>query len=126
MMTSAELKTNVDAFFETHLDSNLWYYAGDKEKVCQMAARDILALLPSMDLDQAIPGSTLLSAIGEQTVFLLRNYQSQTDGKVVMSESVEGVSASYALIGRNAGIAPRAQLYIDQLRRSRSVRLRRG
>jgi len=68
-------------------------------------------------------------AIAEQAVFLARNYGTTiTEGKVVTSESVSGLSVGYTIIG-NSVIASRAEQFIEKAKRAAlgaSCRISRG
>lgn len=130
-MTPAELATAVDTYFTTHLDSSYWsgLNSGTKTSAVTMAANDVMSLVPRLkSLDDVEDGSYAFKAIAEQAVFLARNYGNITEGKVVTSESVSGLSVGYTLIG-NAIVASRAEQYIQMAKREAlggSCRISRG
>ncbi len=120
----------VDAYFAAHLDKDFWagLAASVRSAAVQMAINDIAAAVGCSVaiLDTIIPAR---SAVAEQAVFLVRNHASLTEGKVVTSEGVDGVSTGYTLIGANAGMSPRAECFILAAKRSirpLSVRISRG
>ena len=119
-MTPAELASAVDTYFTAHLDSAYWsgLVVATKTSAVTMATNDVLSLVPSIkSLDDVEEGSYAFKAIAEQAVFLARNYGNLTEGKVVTSESVSGLSVGYTLIG-NAIVASRAEQYIKMARRA--------
>ena len=117
-MTDTAWQEFASDYFAAHLDAAFWASAESKQAAAlKMAVADILALLcvdESM-LSESEPGK---KAVVEQALFLLRNYDSMIEGKVVMAESVEGLSNSYALIGNSAGISPRAEQFAMAAKRS--------
>jgi hypothetical protein len=75
--------------------------------------------------DTAVEGEA--QAACEQAVYLARNHDAQTKGRVVVGQSIEGMSQTFALIGdaKDIGIAPRAR-HLMRLARGRTVTLGRG
>ncbi len=119
-MTPAELATAVDTYFTTHLDSAYWaaLTAATKTSAVTMATNDVLSLVPRLEsLDDVEADSYAFKAIAEQAVFLARNYGNITEGKIVTSESVSGLSVGYTIIG-NAIVASRAEQYIKMAKRA--------
>lgn len=119
-MTDAELASAVDTYFVSHLDSAYWsgLASGTKTGAVTMATNDVLAQLPFLKSAEDVEdGSYALKAIAEQAVFLARNYGNITEGKVVTSESVSGLSVGYTLLG-NAIVASRAEEYIKMAKRA--------
>ncbi|MDD4817303.1 MAG: hypothetical protein PHI85_04975 [Victivallaceae bacterium] len=129
-MTASELLTAVDAYFVTHLDAEFWGGLSVEKKTAAvtMALSDVMAEIPGKALENVTAGSLAFKAVAEQAVYLARNYENLTEGKVVTGESVEGISNSYTLIGSNAGIGFRAAAYIKRAKASAlgsSVRIER-
>ena len=129
-MTLAEVNSAVDSYFTAHLDSEYWRDLEAEKKLgaVAMALDDILSIL-NVTLERVTPDSAAVKAVAEQAVYLSRNYESIAEGKITTSESVEGVSAGYTLIGSNYGISPRAETFIKQSKREffgGSVRVMRG
>ena len=130
-MTIEELATLVDQYFALHLDSSYWGQLSIDIKMgaISMASSDIFALVPRLSMDTIQSGSAAIKAIAEQAVFLSRNYDQIQEGKVLTSESVEGISAGYTLIGSSFGLSSRASSYIDQAKRENmgsTIRIVRG
>lgn len=130
-MTEVELLPAVDGYFANHLDSAYWGALPPETRnaACAMAANDVLSALPGADLARVKPGSSALKAIAEQSVYLARHYETIADGKVLTSEGVEGISASYTLIGSTFGLSSRAQTFIKRAVREEmggTTRLTRG
>ena len=115
-MTESELLSAVDGYFAAHLDRGYWLSLTDDTRAaaCAMAANDVLSALPGADLARVKPGSSAIKAIAEQSVYLARHYDTIADGKVLTSEGVEGISASYTLIGSTFGLSSRAQTFIKR------------
>jgi hypothetical protein len=94
-----------------------------------MSADDVLAELSGLTLDKVAVGSYVFKAICEQAVFLARNYESMTEGKVVTSESLEGLSTGYTLISEKVGLSIRALSFIKRAKtlvNGGSMRIVRG
>lgn len=102
-----------------------------------MALSDIAVLLPWLSLDKLSASSVVIKAIAEQAVFLTRNYEQISEGKVLTGESIEGISESYTLIDggltgsfkMSFGLSPRAAAYIEQAKRENggsTARITRG
>lgn len=130
-MTENELLSAVDGYFQNHLDSAYWGALSPETRAaaCAMAANDVLSSLPGADLARVKPESSALKAIAEQAVYLARHYETIADGKVLTSEGVEGISASYTLIGSTFGLSVRAQSFISLAVREETggtARLTRG
>lgn len=115
-MTLNELSVAVDGYFTEHLDADFWQNLSEKSRraAVSMAADDVLAELSGISLDKVRAGSYTFKAICEQAVFLARNYESMTEGKVVTSESVEGLSTGYTLISEKVGLSIRAVSFINR------------
>jgi hypothetical protein len=111
-----ELITEVDSYFNTHLDSSFWKAlpVESRQAAVSMALDDVLSELPGATLRKMCSGSYTFKAVAEQAVFLARNYESMTEGKVVTSESVEGLSTGYTLISDKFGIGNRAASFINR------------
>lgn len=129
-MTFAELAGVIDDILRDSLDAAYWAaVAGTNQNAAiNMAAKDILARLPGVRLDD-VPSSAdgpVVNAIAEQAVYLLRTHDEQAEGKVVTGEGVQGLSMSYTLIGdaANVGLAPRAVTYLQQAKRQAMGKLR--
>lgn len=131
-MTNEELSQYVDEYFASHLDSSYWsgLAAGSKTGAVAMALSDVLAQVNGLELAKITSGSAAAKAVAEQAVFLARNYESLSEGKVVTSDGAEGVSSSFTLLnGMALGISFRALPLIKQAKRailSDSMRLSRG
>jgi hypothetical protein len=130
-MTADELFNHIEAYFNTHLDSAFWsgLSVESRRAAVSMALDDVLAELPGATLPKMSAGSYTFKAIAEQAVFLARNYESMTEGKVVTSESVEGLSTGYTLISDKFGIGNRAASFIKRaktLTNGGSMRIVRG
>lgn len=130
-MTENELFSAVDSYFVRHLDSVYWSGLDSvkREAVVSMAFTDISTLISGLSLDNLTHDSVVVKAIAEQAVYLSRHYDSIADGKVITSESAEGVSAGYSLIGGAFSISPRAEQlvqYAKKLYICNSARLSRG
>ena len=95
-----------------------------------MAMNDVFAELPGESLKSTQADSFTVKAIAEQAVFLSRNYENVKEGKVVTSESIDGISVGYTLLqnSENYGIFYRAQYYINRQKKSSggTVRYSRG
>jgi hypothetical protein len=127
----SEISESVDRYFDVHLDASYWnsLTAENRLAAVTMAVSDICAVIPGLTIDDVFYGSAVFKAISEQAVYLARNYETISEGKVVTSESVEGLSTGYSLIGGNYGIAPRAECFINQAKRQflgNSLRIKRG
>ena len=130
-MTDTELSAAVDAYFEKHLDSEYWSGLDDEVKAgaVSMALFDVQSEIPGLTLAAVKAGSFALYAIAEQAVFLARNYENMTEGKVVTSEGLEGISQGYTLISEKVGISFRAVAFIKRAKSAisgASVRISRG
>ena len=131
-MNKVELETAIDAYFANHLDKSYWESLSVETRsgAIAMAWADIGAMVTGLTVDKIYSAdSAAVKAVAEQAVFLARNYADMTEGKIATSESVEGVSTGYSLIGSSFIIAPRAEAFIKQAKREilgNSVRLQRG
>ena len=130
-MTHCELLAAVDSYFLTHLDSEFWSNISKESKAgaVNMAFDDVLSELPGVLPSEIKPGSFAFKAVAEQAVYLARNYESLQEGKVVTSESVEGISNSYTLISDKIGLSFRASAFINKAKsiiNGGSVRVARG
>lgn len=134
-MTDAELLAAVSACIASGLDAAYWAsQSATQAAACRMAAGDIFARLSGVSQETVTDtAGSLISAIAEQAVFLLRTHEERAEGKVITGESVEGLSASYTLLGgANADgvLAPRAAAYLERakkaLRASGKFRFGRG
>lgn len=126
-----EIHSAVDEYFSVHLDSGYWsnLAASIREAAVIMAVSDVCAVVPGLTIDVIRPSSAALKAIAEQAVYLSRNYETISEGKVVTSESVEGLSTGYTLIGNSYGMSPRAAEFVIQAKRlycSNTLRITRG
>lgn len=130
-MELSEIHGAVDKYFQTHLDAGYWNGLGAdiRQSAVVMAVSDICAVVTGLKLEAITENSPDLKAIAEQAVYLSRNYETISEGKVVTSESVEGLSTGYSLIGNSYGISPRASVFINQAKQlicGRSLRIVRG
>lgn len=137
-MTCGELETAVDAYFQKHLDASFWAGLSPEQRAgaLAMAVSDILGLIPGSSLDSLEPGSLLFKAIAEQAVFLARNYGTMTDGRLVSSQTIDGVSETYVQLNsssassRYAGLSFRAVAFLKALQAASgsggTVRVARG
>lgn len=130
-MTSDELFNHIEAYFDIHLDSTFWKSlpVESRQAAVSMALDDVLSELPGATLKKISLNSYTFKAVAEQAVFLARNYESMTEGKVVTSESVEGLSTGYTLISDKFGIGNRAASFINRaktLTNGGSMRIMRG
>lgn len=130
-MTGAELSAAVDRYFESHLDAGFWagLSAAAKNGAVSMACNDVLSELPGIVLDDLSENTYAVKAIAEQAVYLARNYESLNEGKVLTSESVEGLSEGYTLVSSKVGLSFRAEAFIKRAKSAYSggsVRVSRG
>jgi hypothetical protein len=130
-MTRNELAIAADGYFSEHLDNEFWQGLPEKSRkaAVSMSADDVLAELSGLTLDKVAVGSYVFKAICEQAVFLARNYESMTEGKVVTSESLEGLSTGYTLISEKVGLSIRALSFIKRAKtlvNGGSMRIVRG
>ena len=130
-MTYEELFSAVDRYFESHLDSKFWNAlpVESRHAAVNMAVDDVLSELTGLTCQRIADSSYSFKAVAEQAVFLARNYESMTEGKVVTSEGVEGLSTGYTLISDKFGIAPRAASFIKRAKtliNGGSMRIVRG
>lgn len=131
-MNKVELESAIDVYFSNHLDKAYWEsLAVDTRSACVvMALGDIGAIVTGLTIDRIQSAdSATVKAVAEQAVFLSRNYGDISEGKIATSESVEGVSTGYSLIGSSFLISPRAEIFIKQAKREitgNSVRISRG
>ena len=96
-----------DVYFAEHLDSAFW-----------------------SDLDEGKRRAALTKAIFERAVYLVRTHDMQSGGRVVTSQSLDGVgSQSFQYLagqsGRYAGICPEAVRLLEAMPVG-SLRLSRG
>ena len=116
-MTREELYTAVRAVIEGSLDADFWTENAAKQTAAlNSASNDILSRVPSVTLaDLTADNSNIICAVAEQAVYLLRTHDAHADGTEVASESVDGVSMTYAHLGGSDGIiSPRALAYLEQ------------
>lgn len=136
-MTDNELETAIVSAMSTHLDAAYWgtIAAESKTAAINMAKFDVLSRIPGETIDAisatGATGNPVVLAILEQAVYLLRNYGEQTSGKVITSESVEGLSVGYTLIGDSSkiGFSERAAQYVALAKhqaRAKGIRFSRG
>ena len=131
-MTQEELITAVDGYFDRHLDKAYWHSLPEETRAgaVVMAYNDVAGQIAGLSMDKITSDAVVINAIAEQAVFLVRNYDSIAEGKITTSESTEGVSAGYTLLGSvSFGIAPRASNLIQYAKRlycANSVRVARG
>lgn len=130
-MELSEIRTAVDSYFQTHLDFAYWNTLEDDMRTAAvtMAVSDICSVIPGLTINAITETSAALKAVAEQAVYLTRNYETISEGKVATSESVEGLSTGYSLIGGSFGISPRAEMFISQTKRlltGGTVRITRG
>lgn len=119
-MTDAELFNAVSNVLHAGLDADFWRSNSAKQTAAYNTAKnDIFARVSGLTLDKITPENTnVVLAIAEQAVWLLRNYEQQTTGQKVASESVDGASTTYAdiTLGGDGIISPRALAYLDQIK----------
>jgi hypothetical protein len=114
-----------ETYFSKHLDKTYWtgLDTETKEAALEMAQNDLNLNVPEAS-------DTLKSAYCEQAIFLVRNYQKQTEGKIVTSQTLPpGLSQTFTLLNNeNPGIAPRAQSLLRQAKAELmcTIRLARG
>lgn len=131
-MNKVELKTAIDEYFSSHLDKEYWntLSTDTRSAAIAMAWGDIGAMVTGLTIDKIKSAdSAAVKAVAEQAVFLTRNYSDISEGKIATSESVEGISTGYSLVGSSFLISPRAETFIKQAKREifgNSVRLQRG
>ena len=135
-MTQSEIETLVNAAMQKHVLATYWsgVDASVKSSAVSMATIDCTTYI-GWNLDDILPTyyllDTLVSAIAEQSVFILRHYEDNEGGKVVASESAGGVSQTYAVAngGADGGMwSARAKAIMETLRKRKggSVRIFRG
>lgn len=131
-MTQEELIFAVDEYFDHHLDKKFWNEQPEETRAgaVSMAFNDVAGQIPGLTIKNISPDAIVIYAIAEQAVFLIRNYDSMAEGKITTSESAEGVSAGYTLLGSTSiGIAPRAANLVQYAKRlycANSARIARG
>ena len=131
-MTQEELFAAVDEYFNRHLDKAYWSNLPEDTRAgsVEMAFNDVAGQITGLTMTNITADSVAMKAVAEQAVFLARNYDSIAEGKITTSESAEGVSAGYTLLGSvSFGIAPRAASMIQSVKRlycGNSVRIARG
>ena len=130
-MTGAELALAVDNYFAEHLDAVFWggLSSASRTGAIAMACNDVLGELPGVVLDDLSETDYAVKAIAEQAVYLARNYESLNEGKVLTSESVEGLSEGYTLVSSKVGMSFRAEAFIKRAKSAYSggsVRVSRG
>ena len=130
-MTPEELAAAVDTYFEGHLGAAFWggLTSASKTGAVTMACNDVLGELPGVSLDDLTADGYAVKAIAEQAVYLAQNYDSMTEGKVTTSESVDGISEGYTLIGSRIGFSFRAEAFLKRAKSALiggSLRVSRG
>ena len=130
-MELSEISAAADRYFAVHLDASYWnsLTAENRLAAVTMAVSDICAVIPGLTINAVVDGSAAFKAIAEQAVYLSRHYDTISQGKVETSESVEGISTGYSLIGGSFGISPRAEMFIIQVKRlfcGKTLRVVRG
>ncbi|MCD8295003.1 MAG: hypothetical protein LUE27_07165 [Clostridia bacterium] len=130
-MTADELYGAVDAYLSSHLDASYWSGLDESARsgAVAMAEFDILAELPGISLDGIGAGSFACMAIAEQAVYLARNYENLSEGRIVTSESVGDVSEGYTVVSDNLGLSFRAAAFIKRAKSELtggSIRIARG
>lgn len=130
-MTGNEIRSAVDSYLASHLDAAFWLGISSESKsaAVSMACNDILGELPGVTLDDLRPDGYAVKAIAEQSVYLARNYESISEGKVLTGEGVSGLSASYTLISSRVGLSFRAEPFIKRAKAAisgGSMRISRG
>lgn len=128
-MTYAQLEAAVGLYLAVHLDMEFWSALEQSRKQASvlMAFSDVMSRLPRrIRLEDIGDSSPVVKAVGEQAVFLARNYEATSEGRVVTSESVGELSQSFTLIGDQT-ISPRAAMFIEQAKKSSGFcRINRG
>ena len=131
-MTQEEIFAAVDGYFNRHLDKAYWNNLPEDTRAgaVEMAFNDVSGQITGLTMTNITADSVAIKAVAEQAVFLARNYDSIAEGKITTSESAEGVSAGYTLLGSvSFGIAPRAASFIQHAKRlyfANSARIVRG
>ena len=130
-MELSEIILAVDSYFQTHLDFAYWNTldVDTRAAAVTMAVSDVCSAVPGLVINAVSAESPALKAIAEQAVYLSRHYDTISQGKVETSESVEGISTGYSLIGGSFGISPRAEMFIIQVKRlfcGKTLRVVRG
>ena len=113
----------IDLFFNDHLLKVEYFNfsSGSRAAALRMAEHDVAAELgrePSAD------DPLELAAVGEQTIYLLRNPDGDGSARIV-SEKVEGVGSRSYAASELPEIAPRARRYLRALLGA-TVRTARG
>lgn len=132
-MTDAEISAAVETYFANHLDATYWAGLNStiKAQVVSMAKSDVaIELPPSFRFDTLPDPETenvrpwksdfTVGAIAEQAVFLARNYSSQTNGRVVQSQTLGELSQTFKYLS-DGTLAPRA---VNFIKRAKSVSAR--
>lgn len=106
---------DANTYFETHLDADYWAALTEAKRTAAlaMAEKQIAAVSGTQECPDAVC---------EQAVWLIRNHDNQTAGRIVTGQTLEGMgSQSFELLGsrtgRYAGIAPAAELLLKALPR---------
>lgn len=114
-MTEAELLDAVNAYLAKHLDAEFWagIFETEQAAAVNMALEDVLSQIPGLTLAAMKAGTFAVSAVAEQAVYLARNYENMTEGKIVTGEGLDGISNTYTLIG-SPGLSFRAAAFIKR------------
>lgn len=139
-MNDTEISTAVETYFSNHLDATYWAGLSSdvKAQAVSMAKSDVAAELPASFRFDTLPdpetetvrpskSDFAVGAIAEQAVFLARNYSSQTNGRVVQSQTLGELSQTFKYLS-DGTLAPRAVNFIKRAKSvsARGISIQRG
>ncbi len=109
-------KANI--YFSNHLDNEYWQNAELERKNSALAMAQCQV--------EAVANCVVDNAVFEQAIYLLRNHASMSSGRVVSSQSLEGLgSQSFAYLSDENGLCQMAKLFIKNAPR-KQVEIKRG
>lgn len=130
-MTTNELLSQVDEYFTSHLMSTTWQALDDSTRLSAttMAFRDMQGRVTRLTLDNISGIDLAIYAVAEQAIYLISTLDETMTGKVTTSESLDVFSNSFAVIGSDFSLSPRAVSFVTEIEKLLNpafVQLRRG
>lgn len=130
-MTMNELLSQVDEYFTSHLMSTTWQALDDSTRLSAttMAFRDMQGRVTRLTLDNIGGIDLAIYAVAEQAIYLIETLDETMTGKVTTSESLDSLSNSFAVIGSDFSLSPRAVSFVTEIEKLLNpafVQLRRG
>lgn len=130
-MTMNELLSQVDEYFTSHLMSTTWQALDDSTRLSAttMAFRDMQGRVTRLTLDNISGIDLAIYAVAEQAIYLISTLDETMTGKVTTSESLDVFSNSFAVIGSDFSLSPRAVSFVTEIEKLLNpafVQLRRG